>query len=261
MPYAIGDVTYERDDKGNLTGRTAVLGKDGQWQIRGSAQMELPQATEDQLKGYQDQARDAQWLGRQAQLFKAGQAGAPGENPVRTGPLMKDIGIPHIAENINPIPAIAEAFDPRIKDLESISNQSWTHMRPVGSGAMRAPEIEGFQEGFPNIGNYGRANNLIADRLQRDAVYQAQQAKFIDNFVRGGQGTVADAQNAWMQQGQPPQQGQGGAPAVPPPMPMNADPNSPIGVSPVPGLNPGPAAQQTPQQTAILNWTPDKGLH
>jgi len=246
--YAEGDTAFNPQ-----TGQEAVF-TGGKWVVKGSPQMPLPTGDDAALKELQTQANDAQWLAAKAQQFKAMQAGKPGQGSVQTGPMFKEIGIPHVAENLNPLPAIAAMIDPRISGLESISNQAWAHMRPAGSGPMRMPEIEGFQEAFPNINSWGRANNLNADRLQQDADTADAKLKFIDNFIRSGQGTFADANAAWGSQQKAAQ-----APAIPPPMAMVPDASSPIGASPAPGV--APPQNPTPQQAAILNWTPEKGLH
>lgn len=259
MPaYAEGDVA----DGPN--GQTAVF-SGGKWVVQGSPQMPLPQGDDTAMKELQAQANDAAWLAHKAQQFKAlqgsrgtavGPLGGAINTPVTTGPQYREMGIPHIAENLNPSPAIGEFLDPRVAQLESISNQAWAHMRPAGSGSLKAPEIAGFQQAFPSIDHYGRVNNGIVDRLQSDATNAATQLKFVDNFIRSGRGTYADANAAWVQQQQRP-----GPAMPPPPMQMVPNPQSPIGVSPAPGVAPPPASQLTPQQVQILNWTPEKGLH
>lgn len=247
MPaYAEGDIAD------GPSGSTAIF-TGGKWVVQGSPQMPLPQGDDTALKELQAQANDAAWLAHKAQQFKAMQGG---QDSVQTGPMFADVGIPHLAENINPIPMIANAMDHRVGQLESISNQAWAHMRPTGSGGLKAPEIEGFKQAFPNIGNWGGENNGIADRLQDDAANAAVKLKFIDNYIRNGQGTYADANAAWVQR-----QDRPGPQMPPPPMQMVPNPQSPLGVSPAPGVAPPPANQLTPQQSAILNWTPEKGLH
>lgn len=256
--YAEGDIA----DGPN--GTTAVF-TNGKWVVQGSQQMPLPQGDEPAIKDLQTQADDTAWLAQKARQFRQMQAGQGG-SPVQTGPMFKEVGIPHIADNINPLPMIANALDPahRVGQLESISNQAWAHMRPSGSGSLKAPEIEGFKQAFPNVGNWGGENNGIAGRLQTDAITAASKLKFVDNFIRSGRGTFADANAAWTQQMQPQQAAPaqtGSVPAIPPPMQMTADANSPIGAVPAEGVAPPPVDQQTPQQAAIINWDPHKGFN
>lgn len=223
MPaYAEGDSAFNP-----ATGQDAVF-TGGKWVVQGSPQMPLAQGDGDALKELQTQANDAQWLAQKAQQFKSlqGSTNAPGlfgsiHSTVQTSPLFHEFGIPHIAEDLNPLPAIAATVDPRIDQLESISNQAWAHMRPSGSGGLKAPEIEGFQQAFPSIDHWGRVNNGIADRLQQDAETASDKLKYIDNFMRSGQGTYADANSAWLQR----------ATTTPPPV----DASKPLPGGPQPG--------------------------
>lgn len=259
------------------TGQTAVFTQ-GKWAIQGSPQSPMRPSDEDAVKKLQDDAQTAQFLDQKAQQFiQTMNPQKSGQGSFATGPIYGG-GIPipfaHGAEIGNPVPTAVGAVDPRMGALESITDQSWIHMRPQGSGAVRGYEAGDFKAAFPGVQHWGPENQQIADRLHQDHMIAAQKLDFIDNFIRSGKGTYPDAVAAWAQgagvgggppQGSPQGPQQGAAPQAPsapqqpgPPMQMTPDQNSPIGAVPTPGA-PIPA-QLTPQQTQILQWTPDGGL-
>lgn len=254
------------------TGHMIILTPQG-WVDAGSPQMPLPQGDEDAMKALHGQNQDAQFLDQKAQQFM--RTMGAGQNGVATGPGYQVVEIPHIAENINPARTIMAARDPRVGDLQSITNQTWVHMRPTGSGRLMQPEVEGFQQAFPNLENFGPVNDRIANHLHQDALIAASKLQFIDSYIRAGLGDYAAANAAWTKggNGYDPQGNVRQFSAPPPPTPMTADPNSPIGYSPTPqaqqgpSLNPpgpqGQSANPPSPQTAplVLNWTPEKGLH
>lgn len=254
------------------TGHQIVLTEKG-WQELGGQQMPLPQADEDAIKRLHQETQDAQFLDQKGQQFiQAMDPHKPGQGSFATGPAYGAVSIPHLAENINPLPTAVGAMDPRMGDLESITNQAWVHMRPAGSGAIRGYEATDFKDAFPNVTHWGPENQQIALRLHQDALIAAHKLQFIDSFIRSGHGDYASANAAWQAnfgnpqvaaqqpaQDAPPPQPSAGPPPIQPPMQMAPDPQSPIGASPAPGAPLPP--QLTQQQQAILNWTPDKGLH
>lgn len=240
------------------TNQTATF-TGGKWVVQGSPQMPVRSDDVDQLKAMGEDATQAQWLAQKANEFMNAQGA--GSKAAATGPIYKDFGIPHIAENINPAPLIGAALDPRLGQMESISNQAWTHMRPAGSGPMRMPEIEGFREAFPNVGNWGTVNQGVTQRLNQDAALATQKHQFLDDFIKSGRGTFADANAAWQAQGgsnPPPMRGQGGYQPPAPPMAVVPDPTSPVGYAASPDVAPPPVVNSA--QMRMLTWTPDKGL-
>jgi len=264
------------------TGQTAIF-TGGRWVVQGAQQMPLPQADDDAMKSLHSQAQEAQYLDQKAQQFiKTMDPQRPGQGSFATGPIFSDVPIPHLVENINPSRAIVSVLgqDPRMSALDSITQQAWVHLRPQGSGAIRGYEAEAFKQAFPGVEHTGPANQMIAQRLHQDALIASHKLNFIDNFIRGGHGDYAAANAAWQQiygdsLGQPSPQGAPQQPAVAPPQggpppgqpppinpPMQMVPNaqSPIGAVPAPGVAPPPPDQRTPQQNAILNWVPGKGL-
>lgn len=241
------------------TGQKVVLTAQG-WVPVGNQQMPLPEADQKAMENLHQQAQDAQYIDQMSQQFIRGMdPQKPGQGSFATGPALTDgWEVPFLHVDVpNPIHGYVNATDPRLGNLEGITDQTWVHLRPSGSGRMLQSETEGFQRAFPNVENYGQANQQIAARNHLNAQIATQKLAFIDNFIRSGNGDYAAANNAW-------QQAYGGnlaqqPPPVPAPMPMQPNPQSPLGYSPVPGQP--PPANPTPQQQAILNWTPDKGLH
>ncbi len=214
------------------TGHQIVLTEKG-WTDAGSPQMAASMSPSDQegIGKLQGDASDAAWLAQKANQFRQIQQGRGGDDVTGTGGQFHEVHIPIPLldkVNLNPSAAIAAAWNSRIGDMESVSNQAWTHMRPSGSGPMRMPEIEGFQQAFPNIENPAQTNSDITGRLNQDASFAAQKLQFIDSFIRQNRGTYADANAAWQaaqmapgngsvlygqgspQQGQPVTQGQQG---------------------------------------------------
>jgi hypothetical protein len=224
-------------------GQTAVF-SGGKWVVQGSQQMPLPQGDEDAIKRLHSEADDASFLDYQSGRFMRDMGS--GKSGVGTGPGYNVIEIPHVIDNINPARMIGERLDPRLGDMQAITNQTWVHMRPTGSGRLMQPEVEGFQQAFPNIENWGGVNGKIADRLHENAMIAANKLQFIDNFIRSGKGTYADANAAWQMMGNglggP---GQNGRP-LPPPQPMQ--------------YNADQTAQVPATQDRVLTWDPKKGL-
>lgn len=218
-------------------GQTAVF-SGGKWVVQGSQQMPLPQGDEDAIKRLHGEADDASFLDYQAGRFMK-DMGA-GKSGVATGPAYSVVEIPHLADNINPARTVGEWLDPRLGDMQAITNQTWVHMRPTGSGRLMQPEVEGFQQAFPNIENFGNVNGMIRSRLHDNAQVLAQKLQHIDNFIRAGKGTYADANADWMAMGNGlsapiTQDGR----YIPPPQPtqtVDGNPNVPVaGAGPQPG--------------------------
>jgi hypothetical protein len=246
------------------TGQTAIF-TNGHWVVQGAQQMPLPEADAKSMEALQQQAQDAQYLDQKSQQFMhTMDQQRPGQGSFATGPaLTPGFGIPFTEEEIpNPVHAYVNAQDPRLGNLEAITNQTFVHLRPPGSGPLKAYEAGPFKQAFPNVTNYGPVNQQIANRIHQDALIASSKLAFIDSFIRSGQGDYASANNAWQRRfGDDPAAAAGGPRPVGPPMAMVPDPNSPIGAVPAPGAQPPPPELRTPQQQAILNWTPDKGLH
>ena len=183
------------------TGHTIVLTEKG-WVDSGSPQMGAAMSPGDQqaIGSLGDDARNSQWLAHKGDQFRQVQQGTGPGDVTGTGMQYHDVRIPLPLldkVNLNPAVSLGAVFNPRIGDMESISNQAWTHMRPTGSGPMRMPEIEGFQQAFPNIENSPQTNTDISRRLDQDASFDAQRLQFIDQFMRQNRGSYADANAAW----------------------------------------------------------------
>jgi hypothetical protein len=267
--YPIGSVL--RDPR---TGEQIELTEKG-WVTHGQ-QMPLPEADQDAMKRLHQDALDTQYLDQKAQQFIQGMdPQKPGQGSFATGPIYKpgphiplvDIQLP------NPVHGIVGAQDPRLGNLESITNQTWVHMRPEGSGAIRGYEAGDFKRAFPNVEQWGPANQEIAARLHQDALIASQKLQFIDSFIRSGHGDYAAANAAWQANfGNPqaaaaagPQAAQAGPPPIQPPQPdpignvyTGGDPRNPGSYA---APQPPPPQQAQPAPPAVLNWTPDKGLH
>lgn len=190
MPIAYGQTATDP-----TTGHRIVLTPQG-WVALGSQQMQLPEADSKSMEALQQQAQDAQFLDQKAQQFIKGMdPRRPGQGSFATGPVYTPIG------EFNPVATYVGSHDPRMGDLESITNQAWVHMRPQGSGAIRGYEASAFKDAFPNVTHWGPENQAISDRLHQDAVIASQKLGFIDNFIRSGQGDYAAANAAWQNMG------------------------------------------------------------
>jgi hypothetical protein len=239
-------------------GQTAVF-TGGKWVVQGSQQMPLPQGDEDAIKRMHSEADDAAYLDYQAGRFMR-DMGA-GKSGVGTGPGYNVVEIPHVADNINPMRTVGEFLDPRLGDMQAITNQTWVHLRPTGSGRLMQPEVEGFQQAFPNIENWGNVNGDIAARLHDNAQVMARKLKFVDNFIRAGKGTYADANAAWQSMGnglQAPITPDGRyMPAPVPAQTVGDNPNVPVpGAGPQPGTIDGGYQFVGGDASDPRNWRP-----
>lgn len=136
------------------------------------------------------EAVQRQHLASRAQQFM--QVQGTGKNAVATGPAYGDITLPLVG-NINPVEGIAKIFNPRLNQLDSINNQTWPELRPIGSGPMRNTEVGGFKTAFPSTANWGEQNQQIAKRFQDEAAEATRKAQFVSQFVRSGKGSASDA--------------------------------------------------------------------
>lgn len=197
------------------TGHKVIL-KGGKWVDMGSVRMQdtLPQPDTDSLKQLTDDLYEKQLLAQRANEFMQRNA------KTATGPGLADIHLPFIGDIGSPVRAYQDIFDQKNaanrQQMESIGNQTWVNMRPAGSGQMRMPEVEGFKQAFPNVENFGPANQDIAQRLNDEARQAAVKLNFVQDYVRSGRGSVANALSAWgspgQQQMQPQQQSPFAAP-------------------------------------------------
>jgi hypothetical protein len=204
------------------TGHVIVLTPQG-WATQNSPQMPISQGDQTGLDSLTQQTQQAQQLAQKANQFM--QLQGRGQNAVATGPGYEPIHIPiPVIDgiNLNPTRTLTDIFAPKLAaklgDLDSVSNQAWTGMRPPGSGPMRMPEIEGFKQAFPNTDNFGQTNADVTDRLNQDAQIASQKLQFIDSFIKAGQGNYADANAAWQKS----QQGNISMNSLPPPQGQNA---------------------------------------
>ena len=126
------------------------------------------------------------------------------EGRTPTGPIYEDVKAPLIG-NINPARGVAQLGQQllggddasRLQEMDSISNQTFPMMRPAGQGRLLQVEAEAFKKAFPNVVNYGSANQAIADRLAHEADQANQRVRFAQTFAHSGAGSVADAMSQW----------------------------------------------------------------
>jgi hypothetical protein len=200
-----------------------VMFKGGQWVDLGSAQMQAKAPPHDQqlLDELTKELSEKQMLAQRANEFmqlNKKTATGPGYGEVHV-PFMGSFSPGEWAQNFLDQKGAANR-----QQMESINNQTWVNMRPAGSGAMRMPEVHGFQQAFPNVTNFGTANQEIAHRLNDEAQQVAQKMNYVQQFVRAGKGTATDALAAWTAAtgNAPPSQQQPQGQAMPgqPPQPM-----------------------------------------
>jgi lysozyme family protein len=144
----------------------------------------------DLVKSAQDDATQAATVAGLANQFmglneKTGTAGVYGK-----------LKLPLIG-NINPIAGIAEANDPRLTSMKSLTNQAWVLLRPAGSGRLLETETQGFKQAFPNIGNTGNQNASVALQLNMKRDLAQAKADFYAQYVKNSGGHVEGAQAAW----------------------------------------------------------------
>lgn len=220
------------------------------WVLQGSPQSPMNDVDSKALADALQQASEKNMLARKSQQFM------DDNQNVGTGPIYKNHELPFHLGDINLGEAWQNTFSPKtaaqLQDMDSISNSAWTLMRPQGSGPMRMPEIEGFQQAFPNIANWGPANQSINQRLQTDAQYENAKTKFVQDFINGGRGNFADAVQLWnTMHGAPVYQQQLG------PAGLNtanlSDPNYRV-----PPQQPGGPGPQGPVQQ-VGGWRPPQG--
>jgi hypothetical protein len=225
-PYAEGATATNPQ-----TGQKAVF-KGGQWVVLGTPQMQqgataMSEADKKALTDMNADLLQKQELARRANQFMSMQKQG---NGVATGPGYGDMSIPFpFMEHGIPLGAPGQMLRTvvdgltgdnqaeRLKAMQGVSNQTWVELRPQGSGPIRGYEAEGFKQAFPNIANWGTANQDITTRMNNEANDAARRVAFVNQFVNQGKGGVADALAAYgtkqtpmqatLPKGQPPQGG------------------------------------------------------
>lgn len=169
-----------------------------------------------ELKSMGGEAGQSIYLADRARRFMDIQGN--GASAVGTGPVYGRV--PFTPQGLNVARGVQNALSmfgggdaQKLSDLDSVNNQTWAMMRPVGSGRMTKMETEGFKAAFPNTANLGTANQDMADRLASEAHDRSAEYDFTSKFLHAGQGNIGAARMAWAQQ----QASQGGqAPAAAP---------------------------------------------
>lgn len=205
-PYAEGQTATNPQ-----TGQKAIF-KGGQWVVLGSPQMQqgegaVSDADKKALEEMNGDLMQKQELARRANQFMAVQNQGKG---IATGPGYGDINIPFpFMEHGIPlgspgqmIRTVADAVTgdnqaERLKELQGINGPTWVDLRPQGSGPIRGYEAEGFKGAFPNITNWGTANADLTKRFNNEANDAAKRVAFVNSFVNGGKGNVAQALAAY----------------------------------------------------------------
>lgn len=180
--------------KNPQTGQRAQR-RGGKWVLLGSseAMRGLPAADEKALTDMTANAQQRAHLAERSRQFMEAQRAGGG---TATGPVYGPIEVPFLG-NVNPMEGLSKIINPKLQVMDSINNQTWPELRPTGSGPMRNTEVAGFKTAFPSTANYGTSNAEIDTRLQREAREANLQTTFVNEFVRQGKGTVADANTAF----------------------------------------------------------------
>jgi hypothetical protein len=199
-------------------GQTAVF-TGGKWIVQGSPAMSaaIPKPDQDALAQMNQDLIAKQALATRAQQFMAAQGTGP--NAVATGPIYGHIKLPLLGDLGSPGQLVRSMIDgvtgdnqaARLQSMDSIANQTWPLMRPAGQGRLLQTEAAAFKKAFPSTENWGQANQAAAARFQKEAADAAAQTTFVQAFVNGGKGSVADALKAYGTQPK------GAAPAGPSP--------------------------------------------
>jgi hypothetical protein len=199
-------------------GQTAVF-TGGKWIVQGSPAMSaaIPKPDQDALAQMNQDLIAKQALATRAQQFMAG-AGDGAECGrhwadlrAHQAPVAWDLGSPGqlVRSMIDGVTGDNQAA--RLQSMDSIANQTWPLMRPAGQGRLLQTEAAAFKKAFPSTENWGQANQAAAARFQKEAADAAAQTTFVQAFVNGGKGSVADALKAYGTQPK------GAAPAGPSP--------------------------------------------
>lgn len=176
-------------------------------QLTSATTVKATPADEAGLTTLTGQYQIAQMLSDRADEFMKTQGSGP--TAVATGPAYGDLPVPgfdgkggnlarayqNVAAWAGGSPANSDAN--RLKALDSINNQTWTAMRPPGSGPIRAFEATGWKTAFPNTSTGGDANEAMRQRLNSEAAKSSAQLAFTSRFIRSGQGNLGDAALAW----------------------------------------------------------------
>jgi hypothetical protein len=193
--------------------------------VGASGVMSDTKTEQDALEKMRADARQSQYVARQAQAFgelnrKTGTGGIMGLN--------LPFGLGGASDIVKP-------FSQNVAVMESISSEVAPQMRPIGSGASSDKDVAMFRKSFPNVDNTGPANAQIRARLESEAKLKNSQAQFYDAyFARNG--TLLGADRAWSQ-------AQAAKPAQPPSKPVSAKASAKTAKQPQPAKSRQPLGE------------------